>query len=65
VFAGGCTLQAVETVCSGEGIDPGAVFELLASLVARSLVVAEESGPVARSHGRIVPLTPNAVLARR
>jgi hypothetical protein len=48
VFAGGCTLQAVETVCSGEGIDPGAVFELLASLVARSLVVAEESGPQSR-----------------
>jgi predicted ATPase len=48
VFAGGCTLQAVETVCSGEGIDSGAVFELLASLVARSLVVAEESGPQSR-----------------
>ena len=48
VFAGGCTLQAVETVCSGGGIDPGAVFELLASLVARSLVVAEESGPQSR-----------------
>ena len=48
VFAGGCTLRAVETVCSGEGIDPGAVFELLASLVARSLVVAEESGPQSR-----------------
>jgi predicted ATPase/class 3 adenylate cyclase len=48
VFAGGCTLQAAETVCSGEGIDPGAVFELLASLVARSLVAAEESGPQSR-----------------
>ena len=48
VFAGGCTLQAAETVCSGEGIDPGAVFELLASLVARSLVVAGESGPQSR-----------------
>jgi predicted ATPase/class 3 adenylate cyclase len=48
VFAGGCTLQAAETVCSGEGIDPGAVFELLASLVARSLVVAEQSGPQSR-----------------
>ena len=48
VFAGGCTLQAVEAVCSGEDIDPGAVFELLASLVARSLVVAEESGPQSR-----------------
>ena len=48
VFAGGCTLQAAETVCGGEGIDPGAVFELLASLVARSLVVAGESGPQSR-----------------
>ena len=48
VFAGGCTLQAVEAVCGGEGIDPGAVFELLASLVARSLVVAGESGPQSR-----------------
>jgi predicted ATPase/class 3 adenylate cyclase len=48
VFAGGCTLHAAETVCSGEGIDPGAVFELLAGLVARSLVVAEQSGPQSR-----------------
>jgi predicted ATPase/class 3 adenylate cyclase len=42
VFAGGCTLEAVEAVCGGEGIDPDTVFELLASLVARSLVVAAE-----------------------
>jgi hypothetical protein len=42
VFAGGCTLQAAEAVCGGEGIDPGAVFELLAALVAQSVVVAEE-----------------------
>jgi predicted ATPase/class 3 adenylate cyclase len=48
VFAGGCTLEAAETVCGGEGIDPDAVFELLASLVARSLVVAEELGPETR-----------------
>src|SRR5215470_9434366 len=44
VFAGGCTLQAVEGVCCGDGIDPDAVFELLAGLVTRSLVVAEEKG---------------------
>jgi predicted ATPase len=44
VFAGGCTLQAAEAVCGGEGIDPDAVFGLLAALVARSLVVAEETG---------------------
>jgi predicted ATPase/class 3 adenylate cyclase len=48
VFAGGATLEAVEAVCSGEGIDPDEVFELLASLVARSLVVAEEYGPQTR-----------------
>jgi predicted ATPase/class 3 adenylate cyclase len=44
VFAGGATLEAAEAVCGGQGIDPDAVFELLAGLVARSLVVAEEHG---------------------
>ena len=48
VFAGGCTLAAAEAVCGGEGIDPDTVFELLASLVARSLVVTEEHGPETR-----------------
>jgi predicted ATPase/class 3 adenylate cyclase len=48
VFAGGCTLEAAETVCGGEGIDPDTVFQQLASLVARSLVVAEEHGPETR-----------------
>ncbi len=45
VFAGGFDLDAAETVCSGEGIDAADVFDLLASLVTKSLVVAEvESG---------------------
>ncbi len=48
VFAGGATLEAAEAVCGGEGIDPDMVFELLAALVARSLVVAEEHGPQTR-----------------
>jgi predicted ATPase/class 3 adenylate cyclase len=48
VFAGGATLEAAEAVCGGEGIDPDTVFELLAGLVARSLVVAEEKGPGTR-----------------
>jgi hypothetical protein len=48
VFAGGATLDAAEAVCGGEGIDPDGVFGLLASLVARSLVVAEEHGPGTR-----------------
>jgi predicted ATPase/class 3 adenylate cyclase len=44
VFAGGATLGAAEAVCGGEGIDRDPVFGLLAALVARSLVVAEEKG---------------------
>jgi predicted ATPase/class 3 adenylate cyclase len=48
VFAGGSTLEAAEAVCSGDGIDASAVFGLLASLVAQSLVVAEEHGPQSR-----------------
>jgi predicted ATPase/class 3 adenylate cyclase len=48
VFAGGCTLDAAEAVCGGDGVHPDAVFECLASLVARSLVVAEEHGPQSR-----------------
>ena len=48
VFAGGCTLEAAEAVCGGDGIDPDTVFGLLASLVARSLVVTEEHGPETR-----------------
>ena len=32
VFAGGATLEAAETVCGWKGIDPDAVFELLAAL---------------------------------
>jgi predicted ATPase/class 3 adenylate cyclase len=48
VFAGGCTLEAAEAVCCEDGIDPDAVFELLAGLVARSLVVAEDQGPQSR-----------------
>jgi predicted ATPase/class 3 adenylate cyclase len=48
VFAGGCTLEAAEAVCGADGIDPDTVFGLLATLVARSLVVAEDHGPQSR-----------------
>ena len=47
VFAGGWTLEAAEAICAGEGIEAGEVFELLAQLVDKSLVLAEErSGEV-------------------
>ena len=41
VFAGGWTLSAAESVCSGEGIEDWEVVDLLSSLVDKSLVVAE------------------------
>ncbi len=42
VFAGGWTLDAVERVCAGDGIDAYAILDLLTSLVDKSLVVADE-----------------------
>ena len=42
-FSGGCTLEAAEVVCAGEGIETGDVFELVAALVAQSLVVADDT----------------------
>jgi predicted ATPase/class 3 adenylate cyclase len=48
VFAGGCTRDAGEAVCSGAPISEARVFELLADLVGRSLVVAEREHPETR-----------------
>jgi predicted ATPase len=48
VFAGGCTRDAAEAVCAGDPIERARVFELLAGLVARSLVVAERGGAETR-----------------
>ena len=43
VFSGGCTLEAIEEVCSGDPVERDDVMDLVAGLVARSLVVAEDS----------------------
>jgi predicted ATPase/class 3 adenylate cyclase len=48
VFAGGCTLEAIEAVCVGEPVHSGAVFALVAGLVAKSLVVATDEGLATR-----------------
>ncbi|MBE1490970.1 BTAD domain-containing putative transcriptional regulator [Plantactinospora soyae] len=40
----GCTTQAAETICAGDGVRAGEVFGLLARLVDRSLVVVSD-GP--------------------
>lgn len=48
VFAGGFSLDAVEQVCAGDGIDEAAVPDLLSMLVAKSLVILQED----EGHGR-------------
>jgi predicted ATPase/class 3 adenylate cyclase len=48
VFAGGFTLAAAEAVASGDGIEPDAVLDLLVSLVAQSLIIADSRGPNTR-----------------
>jgi predicted ATPase/class 3 adenylate cyclase len=44
VFAGGWTLEAAEAVCGGDGIERGAVFDLLAELVLKSLAAMDDAG---------------------
>jgi len=41
VFAGGWTLEAAETICSGEGVEPQEILDLLIQLVLKSLVLAD------------------------
>ena len=41
-FAGGATLQAVEHVCAGDGIEARHILDLLTPLVDKSLVMADE-----------------------
>lgn len=42
VFSGGCTLEAAEAVCPDEQVAAGAVFEIVCSLVDKSLLTTEE-----------------------
>jgi predicted ATPase/DNA-binding CsgD family transcriptional regulator len=39
VFAGGWTLEAAEAVCSGDGLAPDEILDLLSGLIAKSLVL--------------------------
>ncbi|MCE7002128.1 LuxR C-terminal-related transcriptional regulator [Kibdelosporangium philippinense] len=50
VFAGGFDLDAVEAVCAGDGIDRDQLFELMAGLVDKSIVIRQDQhgGPEAR-----------------
>ncbi|MEO5838483.1 MAG: BTAD domain-containing putative transcriptional regulator [Acidimicrobiales bacterium] len=53
VFVGGCSLEAVEAVCSASGIDEVDVLDLLSALVARSLVVVDD-GPSGERRYRLL-----------
>jgi predicted ATPase len=48
VLAGGFTLDVVEEVCAGEGVERDELLDLLGSLVDQSLVIAEERASVVR-----------------
>ena len=41
VFAGGMELEAVENICSGDGVEVHEIFDLMAELVNKSLVIAK------------------------
>ena len=43
VFTGGCTLEAIEEVCTGDPVEREEVVDLVTALVARSLVIAEDT----------------------
>src|SRR5205807_2685870 len=47
-FAGGWTLDAVEQVCAGDGLDAYELLDLLTSLVDKSLVLADEDHAAVR-----------------
>jgi non-specific serine/threonine protein kinase len=48
VFAGGWTLEAVEAVCGGDGIERSEILGLLSRLIEKSLVVADTHNSAAR-----------------
>ena len=51
IFAGGWTLDAVEAVCAGNGIEPQQLLDAMSQVVAKSLIaVNQESGRERRYH---------------
>jgi predicted ATPase/transcriptional regulator with XRE-family HTH domain len=48
VFAGGCTLDLAEEVCSGDGIEPHDVLDLMGQLVDKSMIQVDACHGVAR-----------------
>ena len=48
IFVGGWRLEAAEAVCAGDGLAADEVVDVLASLVEKSLVVADDNGQFVR-----------------
>ncbi|MGH8975570.1 MAG: ATP-binding protein, partial [Acidimicrobiia bacterium] len=48
VFSGGCSLDAAEVVCAGQGVEGQDVLDLLGRLAAQSWVICELAGRTAR-----------------
>ncbi len=48
VFVRGWDLEAAESVCAGDGLESGAILDLLAHLVDKSLVQKQDRGGIAR-----------------
>lgn len=53
VFAGGCTLEAAEAVCSGDGVDEAEVLSLLSRLVDKSMAILD-LGPTGDARYRML-----------
>jgi non-specific serine/threonine protein kinase len=53
VFAGGWSLEAAESVCSDEAIAPEDILDLLAQLVSKSLVLADEHSDGTERYGML------------
>ena len=48
VFAGGCTVEGAASVTADHLLSPSDIFDLMASLIDKSLVIADASGPTTR-----------------
>ncbi len=48
VFSGGCTLDAAEVVCAGDGVERDDVLDLITRVIDKSLVMVEGDGPEVR-----------------
>jgi predicted ATPase/transcriptional regulator with XRE-family HTH domain len=75
MFAGGCTLSAAENVCGDERVAKDDVLQFLASLVDKSLLLADLDAPSPRyrllepfrqyAHERLVAREEDQIIARR